>query len=263
MESKALPIAEVKAAGGKGEFEALVSVFGNIDSVGDRVHKGAFEKAVREQAPPPVVWSHQWGIPPIGETIDWAEKAGGLWVKGRLFVEDDDDHPVARQVYTAMKSRNGRPPALRQFSFAYDVEESEETFEKGKRVRELKSLFPVGEVGPCLAGINDQTQMLAAPKAQQLSFLPGQEAPYFWVSPGAIATTGATTGTFWFPKAVSAPDDVPGNPDVPSDEPGPDPQPSEPPASPASPAPPPEQEAKAEPIKLAWRFPPLHAAHTQ
>lgn len=167
MESKSFPVAEVKTAkGAKGEFEALVSVFGNIDIVADRVAKGAFAKAIKEQPPPPVVWSHQWQEPPVGETLSWTETSDGLVVKSRLFVGEDDDHPTARAVYTAMKSG-----ALREFSFAYDIEEAEHLEVEGMKVRELRSIFPVHEVGPCLRGVNTETRLLTAPKGQQL-YLP-------------------------------------------------------------------------------------------
>ena len=252
MESKALPLSEVKASGSKGEFEALVSVTGNIDFVGDRVHPGAFRKAIDTQAPPPVVWFHQWNVPPIGETLDWWEAEKGVVIKGRLFVDDDDDHQVARQVHAAMKSREGRPPALRQFSFAYDVEDSEETFEKGARIRELKSLFPITEVGPCLRGINESAGLLSAPKAAEplqqtlwaptSSFLGSTTSGQLWAVPSATATNVTSV---WFPKALPAP----------------------PIPEPAEPDPPgPDTEAKAAPdvqVIPAWRFPPLHALDNQ
>ena len=41
------PVTEFKALGGKrGEFQALVSVFGNVDRGGDRVMPGAFAKTL-------------------------------------------------------------------------------------------------------------------------------------------------------------------------------------------------------------------------
>lgn len=244
METKAFPLSEVKAAGAKGEFEALVSVFGNVDRVRDRVHEGAFTKAMAEQPPPPVVWFHQWTIPPIGETLDWGPTAKGLTVKGRLFVDDDDQHEYARMVYTAMKSREGRVPALRQFSFAYDVDDAEETFEKGARIRELKSLFPIHEVGPCLRGINEATGLVEAPKATPgFSDFNGIYVPTTWATNTTdqgftVTVTKSTTTT-------------------PDPEPAPEPEPA--PAPEPDPEPTPEAEAKAIP---AWRFPPQHATQT-
>lgn len=169
MDFKSFTVAEVKAAGKTGEFEALVSVFGNVDRQGDRVIRGAFKRAIGEQPPPPVYFAHNWAgmspQPPIGETLDWSEGRDGLKVKGRLFVDEGDPtEGLARQVYAAMKSRDGRPPALRQFSFAYDVGKAEFVEEDGQQVRELKEIFPVHEVGPCPVGANPDTRLISPAK---------------------------------------------------------------------------------------------------
>jgi Caudovirus prohead serine protease len=64
---KSYPVASFKPldddeAGGT--FEAIVSVFGNVDLVGDRVVKGAFKSSLKRwresDDPIPVIWSHQW-----------------------------------------------------------------------------------------------------------------------------------------------------------------------------------------------------------
>ncbi len=173
--NKAFAVESVKTLGeaGSGQFEALVSVFNNIDAVNDRVLDGAFQKAIKEQsAPPPVVWSHFWSVPPIGETIDWFESPGkGLQIKGELFVGADDNHMYADMAYAGMKSRGGRAPALREFSFSYDIPDGgAETVVEQKdgsqmRVQNLKELFPVSEVGPCLRGCNPATEVLTPAKS--------------------------------------------------------------------------------------------------
>lgn len=170
---KSFTVESIKAYGeaGSGQFEAVVSVFGNIDHVRDRVKQGAFARAVKDQLPPPVVWSHHWAVPPIGETIEWGEAQKGLSVKGALFVGADDKHQYADMVYAAMKSRDGRPPALREFSFSYEIPEGgqEDVTESadGKTivVHDLKELYPIHEVGPCLRGCNPATEMIHAPKS--------------------------------------------------------------------------------------------------
>jgi len=171
---KSFAVGEIKTMGeaGSGQFEAIVSVFGNIDHVNDRVLSGAFEKAIKESPPPPVVWSHHWSVPPIGNTLDWAEQDKGLWVKGELFVGADDNHMYADMTYAAMKDRGGgRVPALREFSFSYDIpdggadKKSEDVDGQTVVVRELKELFPIHEVGPCMRGCNPATELVAAPKS--------------------------------------------------------------------------------------------------
>lgn len=159
--------AEVKAAGGdglpEGGFEALVSVFGNEDSVGDVVMPGAFTKTIADWTasgdPIPVVWSHKWDDPfsHIGHVTDATESDRGLVVKGQL----DLDNPTAQQVHKLLKARR-----VKQFSFAYDVEDGGWGERDGRDVYELREL-KLHEVGPCLLGANQETDLIAA-KAQVL-----------------------------------------------------------------------------------------------
>lgn len=165
--------ARVKAAGtadglADGQFTALVSVFGNEDSVGDVVVPGAFTQTLADWRakgdPIPVIWSHDWGDPfsHIGIVMSAIETPDGLEVTGQI--EDVDTNPKAAQVYRLLKGRR-----VTQFSFAYDVEEGawvEGTDETGRwygyyELRELK----LYEVGPCLVGANQETELLAAKAA--------------------------------------------------------------------------------------------------
>lgn len=154
-----------------GTFEAIVSVFGVVDSYGDVVMPGAFaedlERWKSSGNPIPVVWSHQWSDPDshIGEVLEAAElmpgdarlpaelkEFGGLWVKGR----NDLGEPKAAKVHRLMKGRR-----IRQFSFAYDVLDGAPAERDGKAVYELRKLA-VLEVGPTLIGVNRSTELLAA-----------------------------------------------------------------------------------------------------
>ncbi len=150
--------ASVKAAANPGEFEAIVSVFGNVDDGGDRVMPGAFARTLTEHADTgrliPVVWSHLWDIPPIAEPLEIRETDAGLFVRARLFVGDDEDHPVARQVYTGMKAG-----VLSEFSFAFRVRGFRFVEEDGEQIRELEDL-ELFEVGPTLVGMNRDTSLL-------------------------------------------------------------------------------------------------------
>ena len=162
MHTKAMT-ARVKAAGpsdglGEGEFKALVSVFGNIDTYGDVVLKGAFTEDLRRWAESgdaiPVVWSHRWDDPfsHIGQVLAAEETDEGLLVHGAL----DLDNPTAMQVHRLLKGRR-----ITQFSFAYDVVEGGEVKRDGETVHELRKL-KVHEVGPCLVGVNQETDLVAA-----------------------------------------------------------------------------------------------------
>ncbi|PVC73751.1 HK97 family phage prohead protease [Streptomyces sp. CS081A] len=163
--------ARVKAAGtadglAEGQFVALVSVFGNEDSVGDVVRPGAFTDTLAAWAakgdPIPVIWSHDWSDPfsHIGTVVKAVETLQGLEVTGQI--DDLDTNPTAQQVYRLLKGRR-----VTQFSFAYDVQEgawvSDEAHPYGGyyELRRLK----LHEVGPCLVGANQETELLAAKAA--------------------------------------------------------------------------------------------------
>lgn len=145
----------IAASDAPGTFEALISVFGNVDSDGDVVTPGAFTKTLAD-GPKPIVWSHAWGTPPIGETLEAKETDQGLLVKGRLFVADDEDHAVARQVYAGLKAG-----ALKEFSWGGRVtKETRVEDENGDVTFELAEIDLV-EYGPCLKGANPATALLA------------------------------------------------------------------------------------------------------
>lgn len=168
-------VADLKAVDGEsaeGTFEAVVSVFGNVDVVGDRVVAGAFAKSLDEWKnsgdPIPVIFDHQWGNldAHAGEVVEAEELApgdprlpeaikslGGLWVKGLLDIEDD----FARKLWNKMRRRR-----VKEFSFAYEVVD-EKANDGANELLELKII----EVGPTLKGANPQTQLLAVKSEQE------------------------------------------------------------------------------------------------
>ncbi|MFJ1581776.1 HK97 family phage prohead protease [Streptomyces sp. NPDC088197] len=163
--------ARIKAAGpadglAEGEFIAIVSVFGNIDSVGDKVVPGAFTDTLADWSatgdPIPTIWSHAWSDPfsHIGVVKEAEQVEVGLQVRGQI--EDLDTNPTAAQVWRLLKGRR-----VKQFSFAYDVVEGAWVEpEDGPPYYELRKL-KLYEVGPCLVGANQETELLAA-KAMSL-----------------------------------------------------------------------------------------------
>jgi HK97 family phage prohead protease len=158
VEYKRFPVDdfEFKAGGDQpGYFKALVAVFNNVDDGGDRIIPGAFRKSLKSNPRPPIIWSHRWEIPPIGQTLKAKETESGLEIEGQLLLDDDGiSGDYARSVLSGFKAG-----ALKEFSFAFDVTDSEEVEEKGKTVRELKALN-VFEVGPTLIGMNRETALL-------------------------------------------------------------------------------------------------------
>ncbi|MFJ8883612.1 HK97 family phage prohead protease [Streptomyces sp. NPDC102402] len=167
--------AKIKAVGpadglAEGEFIAIVSVFGNEDSMGDVIRYGAFGQVLAEWKasgdPIPVVWAHKWGDPfaHIGIVVESEEIPEGLKVRGRI--EDMDTNPTARHVHGLLKGRR-----IKQFSFAYEVgeggwvETDDTVNHPWGEYYEIKRFSSLFEVGPCLVGANQQTQLLAAKAA--------------------------------------------------------------------------------------------------
>lgn len=151
------PDGETKA----GTVEAVVSVFGNVDSYGDRMVKGAFSRTLAEWQekgdPIPFVWSHDWDNPEsfIG-SIDPSsaqETDEGLVVRASI----DLENPRARQALNLMRQR-----LVTQFSFGYIVRDSEVVSDdQYGRVREIKDVHLI-EAGPTLLGANTETRLVEA-----------------------------------------------------------------------------------------------------
>src|ERR1043166_5531855 len=102
----------------------------------------AFKDAIEQDPIPPVYWAHKHDIPPIGEGFEWSEKGNEVHYQGRLFVKGDVEHQYANMVYAGMKSYDGRLPAIRQFSYTYNVPEggAEIVTEEGKAIRNLHTI---------------------------------------------------------------------------------------------------------------------------
>lgn len=150
---------------GEGVFEAIVAVFNNVDRAGDKILPGAFTRTLEaweaKGRPIPVIFSHEWDNldAHIGQVAEGKEVDEGLYVKGKL----DMDEPFAQRVWKKMKAGT-----LAEFSFAYDVVKSN-LVDNGKDaspryVNELHDLDLL-EVGPCLVGMNPETELIAVKDA--------------------------------------------------------------------------------------------------
>lgn len=161
MRRKSFPLASFKALDEeKGICEAIVAVFGNVDRGGDRITKGAFTNTLQKWGergrPIPVVYAHQWDNleAHVGEVLEAKEVEEGLWVRKQYYL----DEPFAALTWKRM-----RRGTLAEFSFAYDVVRGK-TVDNGegvdpRYVYELQEL-DLFEVGPCLVGMNPDTQLL-------------------------------------------------------------------------------------------------------
>lgn len=110
---------EVKNLTEEGTFEGYGSVFGNLDSYGERVMPGAFAKSLarhaKEKTSPLMLWQHNPDYP-IGVWDELAEDKKGLFGRGRLLkgVQKADEAHIIMQ--------NG---AIRGLSIGYRVIKSE------------------------------------------------------------------------------------------------------------------------------------------
>lgn len=127
-----------------GQFTGYASVFGNVDSVGDKIIKGAFAESLKDfgdgGAGIPCYWCHETSDPEmnLGTTLEATEDEHGLFVKVQL----DLDNPKAAYAYKLLKEQR-----VRQMSFAYQVTDGEnkkDCFEiTGCKIFEV-SIVPVG-----------------------------------------------------------------------------------------------------------------------
>ena len=127
-----------------GQFTGYAAVFGNVDSVGDKIIKGAFAESVKDfgdgGAGIPCYWCHETSDPEmnLGSTLEATEDEHGLFVKVQL----DLDNPKAAYAYKLLKEQR-----VRQMSFAYQVTDGEnknDCFEiTGCKIFEV-SIVPVG-----------------------------------------------------------------------------------------------------------------------
>lgn len=142
----------------QGTVEAIVSVFGNIDSYGEKVMPGAFTKSLDDLLPTGVL-SHDWNNP-VAITLEAEElqpgdsrlpekirSLGGLRILGQFF----DDIPSSWESY--LKIQRG---LFREFSIGYRVIADQWT----DGVRELKEI-ELFEWSPVLVGANPATSLLA------------------------------------------------------------------------------------------------------
>lgn len=169
---KSAPVYGFKAVDGApaGTFEAIVSVFSNVDYGNERVMPGFFQKSIdawRSSGDPiPVIFSHQWenldahvgtaspadvkellpGDPMLPEEI---RHLGGLYVKGTM----EMDEPFAARLWKKMSQR-----AIREFSFAYDVTSAKPGPNGALDLVEGDLI----EVGPTLKGMNPATALISA-----------------------------------------------------------------------------------------------------
>lgn len=119
----------------KGTFKGYASVWGDVDSYGDAVKKGAFKKSLKETKLFPMLWSHNI-VEPIG-VISGHEDDKGLAVEGSL----NQDVQRGREVRSLMKQG-----AVTGLSIGYQTLLEELDKETGTRTLKEVKLWEISPV---------------------------------------------------------------------------------------------------------------------
>ncbi|HDT13432.1 MAG TPA: HK97 family phage prohead protease, partial [Candidatus Aminicenantes bacterium] len=120
----------------RGSFSGYASVFGEVDSYGDVVIRGAFRKTLRDKRQFPVLWSHNI-MEPIG-IIRGQEDERGLEIEGQLNL----DVQRGREIRSLMKQG-----AVTGLSIGYQV--IKDAPGKEPAARELREIN-LWEISPCV-----------------------------------------------------------------------------------------------------------------
>lgn len=163
MKYKSLPVHY--KADDTGTVEAFVSVFGNVDSYGDRMKFGAFAESIATKLPK-MVWQHDIKRP-IGKTLAAEELApgdarlpdalkdnGALYVRGAFNLNTID----GKDAYEHIKFGS-----IDEYSFGYEELESTPLQDGTKEVSKVDII----EWSPVTVGANPMT-MTASVKAMTL-----------------------------------------------------------------------------------------------
>jgi HK97 family phage prohead protease len=134
-----------------GEFRAVFSTLNVVDKDGDVTLPGAFEKG----APVNIsAWGHNWGSLPSGDgSID--EQGEEAIVEGAFYLGT----PQGDTTYQTLKQRFDRGKVVQEWSYGFNVIESDFGIFDGRDVRFLKKL-KVFEVSPVMVGAGENTRTL-------------------------------------------------------------------------------------------------------
>ena len=133
----------IKSVGDDGTFSGYGSVFGVEDSYGDVVMKGAFDASLADwkakSMMPALLWQHDT-TEPIGVYTLMREDDHGLYVEGRLLIDDD---PLAKRAHAHLKAGS-----LSGMSIGYNLPEDGWRYdsEKGVFIIEKLNLWEVSLV---------------------------------------------------------------------------------------------------------------------
>lgn len=136
---------EIKAVKDEGVIEAYVSIFGNVDSDGDIIMRGAFLESLAKKLPVGC-WSHEWDEP-IAKTLEAYEDNKGLYVKAQFVMTVQR----AKEAFELIKAG-----VIDEFSIGFRILDWEYD-DAGHRVIKKVRLY---EWSPVVAGANPDTELI-------------------------------------------------------------------------------------------------------
>lgn len=157
----------LKSVSDSGEFEGYGSVFGVKDSHDDVVMSGAFAASLRawsdRKALPALLWQHRMDEP-IGVYTEMKEDDVGLYVRGRLLIDDD---PLAKRAHAHMKAGS-----LTGLSIGYVLKDWE--YDRSKEAFLLKEI-DLWEVSLVTFPSNDEARISDVKNALARGEIPEQK----------------------------------------------------------------------------------------
>lgn len=144
-----IKIIEEKADSDQGIIEAYVSIFDNIDLVGDIIRRGAFVESLRKKLPKGV-WMHNWEEP-VAKTLVAEEDDKGLFIRAQFNLETQR----GRESFSDIKFG-----IIDEFSIGFKILDYEWD-ENDNRIIKKVRLY---EWSPVLAGANPDTELINVKK---------------------------------------------------------------------------------------------------
>lgn len=159
---------KIKSVTETGEFEGYGSVFGVKDSYSDIVVPGAFQVSLNEWREkgslPAMLWQHQISEP-VGVYTEMREDDTGLYVKGRLLIEDD---PLSKRAHAHLKAGS-----LSGLSIGYILKDWE--YDRNKGAFLLKEI-DLWEVSLVTFPSNDEARVSDVKSAFARGDIPSQKS---------------------------------------------------------------------------------------
>jgi len=168
-EYKAFPF-EVTSLDFEGRtLEGYASIFGNLDSGGDIVHKGAFGKTLKERGGKvKFLWQHD-SREPLGRPLELREDDKGLFIKAIV-------SKTRRGLDTLELLRDG---AINEFSIGYDAIKGGTDYSEGvdgSRIRNLREI-KLYEFSLVTFAMNEEAQVTALKEEIQEGDAPAEGKP--------------------------------------------------------------------------------------